>query len=130
MWSSLLRFRAAREVLLKRRRLLFRLLKPLDNHIDCVAEQARRRYRGIQENFSFIPDKFSHKYTAMEWPMAQAVSLVTRRDKSAALRSSAKSPGIGPSPSSKTLKKSAWYACISAIVCTSTTSRHISPTYQ
>ncbi len=47
--SSLLRFIAAREVLLKCRRLLFRLLKPVTDHTDCVAEQDRRRYRGIQE---------------------------------------------------------------------------------
>ncbi|MCI4390651.1 hypothetical protein PGIGA_G00125200, partial [Pangasianodon gigas] len=53
---------------------------------------------------------------AIDRPIARAVSLVARRERSAARLSSSRcSDGI--SPSSSSLSRSAWYACKTPIVC-------------
>ncbi len=51
---------------------------------------------------------------AIDRPMARAVSLVARRDRSAVLCSSLMSSALNPSPSSSSMSRSAWYACSTA----------------
>lgn len=50
-------------------------------------------------------------------PEAGAISLVAQRDRSVASLSCLITSGLTPSPSSRSLSKSVWYACMMAIVC-------------
>ncbi len=74
-------------------------------------------------SLSLIFKKVSHKclsaptIAATKRPMARAVSLVARRDKSAVRRSSEISSDLISLPSSNSYSSSAWYACNTAIVC-------------
>ncbi len=74
-------------------------------------------------SLSLIFERVSHKclstptIAATKRPMARAVSLVARRDKSAVRRSSEISSDLISLSSTNSYSSSAWYACNTAIVC-------------
>lgn len=66
-------------------------------------------------SLSFIPDRFNLRWPR-EWPIDLAVSLVARRDKSAACLSYLIASVLGSPPLSISLSRSAWNACKMVIV--------------
>ncbi len=115
-----LTLRTAREKSLKSRRLFLRLLKPVDDCVNRITEQARRGIGASSRktlSLSLIWYRVNHKClsvatkAAIDRPIALAVSLVARSEKSVALRNLAISSFFISSPSSISLSRSVWYAC-------------------
>lgn len=85
---------------------------PVDDHINCISEQARRQNWGIKK----VPLRLSHRclsvmtITAIEPPIARVV-------RSMALLSSFIASGANPSTISKSFSKLAWLACMNAMMC-------------
>ncbi len=107
------------------------MLPPASRPPGACRQRSQQRHRKDESGVSrrktlsrsLISDRINQRClstatrAAIDRPVARAVSLVAQRDKSAVLRSSQISSALNPSPSSKSLSRSAWYACKTAMVC-------------